>query len=185
MEIRLAVCVFAAILCAVLLGACNNANSGSSDDATAQAQLPEGVTHDKPGQGSGALTDMPGSVRQPSAGEMSALGGTSSGSSGKGGDGVIGGQRGRVLLDSKRRLGGPYPNSTMAVFSPMVWDAAVGRLENIQALQEMIDSGSVVFIPNGLKVDYEYETQAGAGFVAIRYEGKRWYVQEQDATRVE
>lgn len=174
-----------ALTCAALLGACDNADDGSGEEASTQAQLPPGVTHDKPEQSDSALTDMPGSVRQPSAGEMSALGGISTGPASQEGDGVIGGEGSRVLLDSKRRLGGPYPNSTMAVFSPMVWDAAVGRLQDVKALQEMIDSGSVVFIPNGMEVDFVYETQAGAGFVAIRYEGKRWYVQEQDATRVE
>jgi hypothetical protein len=139
------------------------------------AQLPPGVSSESKAPAAGGMTGLPAGVDVAKPEDVQAAG---SGA----GNSVVGMEVTKAVLDSQGRLGGPYPNSTLAVFSALLYDTAVERLNDVKLLQELLDNGSAVFIPNGSEVDYIYETQHDAGFVAIMYQGKRWYVQSADAT---
>ncbi len=159
--------LLAALAAVAVLAGCNKAKPQQAGPG----RLPPGVTAEQAEQQEQPLASLPPGLDEPAPApdEEPATG-------------VVGEHLTKAVLDSRGRLGGPYPNSTLAVFSPMLYDTAVERLTDVKLLQELLDNGSAVFLPNGTEVDYAYETQADKSFLAINYRGKRWYVKAEDAT---
>lgn len=157
-----------AVLAALAL--CAGCNKDKPQEAE-QGQLPPGVTAQKSETPPSPMTKLPGGVDEakPAPTEVETAP-------------PAGGHMTKAVLDSHGRLGGPYPNSTLAVFSPMLYDSAVERFSDVAKLQEFIDNGSAIFIPNGMEVEYLFETQADKSFIAVMYLDKRWYVKVEDAT---
>ena len=160
--------VACALCTLVLLAGCQKRDAPQQ---AGEAQLPPGVTDEQHTDSGSGLTSLPAGVDEANHGIVEETG-----------RGVLGEHITRAVLDSHGRLGGPSPNSTLAVFTPMLYQTAVDRLDDVTLLQELIDDGSIVFIPNGSEVDFIYETQHDGGYVAIMYGTKRWYIAAEDAT---